>query len=301
MIVVRKASKIVAVPAIAALLAAGAPALAKDKAPAVTLNKCEASLGTIAVVDGDTQGWTKFGLGSPRELINALALESGCFTPHNAAGGQPATYLMNVIAGDKEEVDKGIEMAKGAAVEGLVRSGAASRMIGGMGGFGGAAFGMLGGLGGKKKTVAAGIRLINPASGQTLVSGSGDVTRSSITLGGMGAGFQQGVAAAGYGSSRDGQMLAEAFIKAFNAVAVQGAALPPPTAAAAPAAPAAAAPEAVLAVDSKMLAAPDKASAQLRALRAGTTLTPTGKREGLFVELDDGYGTKGWVSVEDLK
>ena len=130
MIVVRKASKFAAVPAIAALLAAGTPALAQ-KAPPVTLTKCETSLGTIAVVDGDTQGWTKFGLGSPRELINALALESGCFTPHNAAGGQPATYLMNVIAGDKEEVDKGIEMAKGAAVEGLVRSGAATRMLGG--------------------------------------------------------------------------------------------------------------------------------------------------------------------------
>jgi hypothetical protein len=136
MIVVRKASKFVAVPAIAALLAAGTPAFAQ-KAPALTLTKCEASLGTIAVVDGDSQGRTKLGLGSPRELINALALESGCFTPHNAASGQPATYLMNVIAGDKEEVDKGIEMAKGAAVEGLVRSGAATRMIGGLGGFGG--------------------------------------------------------------------------------------------------------------------------------------------------------------------
>ena len=293
---VRMSSKAVAVSALATLLAAGTPAFAQ-KAPPVTLTKCEASLGTIAVVDGDTQGWTRFGLGSPRELIHALALESGCFTPHNAAGGQPATYLMNVIAGDKEEVDKGIEMARGAAVEGLVRSGAATRMIGGMGGFGGQAFGMLGGLGGKKKTVAAGIRLINPASGQTLVSGSGDVTRTAITLGGMGAGFQQGVTAAGYGASRDGQMLAEAFIKAFNAVAAQGAALPPPAAAA----PAAAAPEAVLAVDSQMFSAPDKTSTALRALRTGTTLTPTGKREGLFVELDDGYGTKGWVSVEDLK
>ncbi len=92
-------------------------------------------------------------------------------------------------------------------------------------------------------------------------------------------------------------MRAEASTKAFNAAAAQGPALPPPAAAA----PAAAAPEAVLAVDSQMFSAPDKTSTALRALRTGTTLTPTGKREGLFVELDDGYGTKGWVSVEDLK
>ncbi len=39
----------------------------------------------------------------------------------------------------------------------------------------------------------------------------------------------------------------------------------------------------------------------MRSVRAGTELSPTGKREGLFVEVSDNYGTKGWVSVEDLK
>ncbi len=36
-------------------------------------------------------------------------------------------------------------------------------------------------------------------------------------------------------------------------------------------------------------------------LRAATTLTPTGTRQGLFVEVTDSYGTRGWVSVEDLR
>ena len=60
------------------------PAVAAEKEE-VTLNKCDRSYGTIAVVEGDTQGWSDYGLGSPRELINSLAVESGCFTPHNAA------------------------------------------------------------------------------------------------------------------------------------------------------------------------------------------------------------------------
>src|SRR3546814_14254098 len=97
------------------------------KEEAVALTKCDSSHGTIAIVDGDTQGWSEYGLGSPRELINSLAIDSGCFTPHSAASGAPADFLMNVVAGDSEEVDKSIEMAKSAAVEGLVRSGAASR------------------------------------------------------------------------------------------------------------------------------------------------------------------------------
>ena len=151
---------------------------------------------------------------------------------------------------------------------------------------------MLGGFGGKKKTVAAGIRLISPASGQTMASGVGDVTKTSISLGGAGGALQQGVSAAGYGGSKDGQMLVEAFIKAFNSVSSQAGSLPAPVTALA---------GKVTAVDTRMHAAPDKASASLRALRAGTPITPTGKREGLYVEADDGMGTRGWVSVEDLR
>ena len=288
--------------AIAAIAAAAvaAPAAAKDKAAPIEVTKCAASLGSIAVVDGDTQGWTKFGLGSPRQLIAALANDSGCFTIHSQASGTPATFLMNVIAGDKVEIDRGVEMAKGAAVEGLVRSGAANGLLRNVP-VGGALIGMFGGLGGKKKTVAAGIRVISPASGMTLVTGSGEVRKSSLTFAGLGGGgWSAGAAAAGYASSGDGKMLTEAFIQAFNAVVGQGAAL----ASAVPAPAAAAAPVAAMvtvAVDTRMLGTPAASADVLRSLRASTTVTPTGKREGLFVEVKDSFGTQGWVSVEDLR
>lgn len=261
-----------------------------EKAPPPTLAKCSQSLGTIALVDGDQAGWTKYGLGSPRELLNAMALESGCFTPKNPASTDPVRFLVNAIAGDKEEVDKGIETAKGAAVEGLARSGALAR-VPGAGMFGG----MLGGLGGKKKTFAAGLRVISPQSGVTIASGTGSVTKSSLTFGGTG-GWAAGAATAGYGSSKDGQALTEAFMIAFNGLVAQEAAIA--------ATPQAAAPAAALtsvAVDTSLRATPDPKGAVVRALRAGTTLSPTGKREGLFIEVADNFGTKGWVSVEDLK
>ena len=66
-----------------------------------------------------------------------------------------------------------------------------------------------------------------------------------------------------------------------------------------PAAPAAAL--ASVAIDTSLRATPTAKGAVVRALRAGTTLSPTGKREGLFVEVADNFGTKGWVSVEELK
>lgn len=262
--------------------------------PPVELTRCDASLGSIAVVEGDTQGWSEYGLGSPRELIAALARESGCFDLHNSSSALPVKFLFNVIAGDQEEVDQGMEIAKGAAVEGLVRSGAAGQVLSKVP-VGGALIGMFGGLGGKKKTVAAGIRVISPADGITIASGSGVVKKSTISFANNGGGWVGGAAAAGYTSNGKGKMLTEAFIKAFNAVAAQGDAL------ASIAAPAPASTLATVAVDSKMYVLPAKDAAVSRALRAGTTLTPTGARDGLFVEAADSFGTKGWVSVEDLE
>lgn len=277
-------------------------ALAADKEPPITLNKCDKSYGTVALVDGDTQGWTKYGLSSPRELIAAMARESGCFALHDPASGKPATFLMNVIAGDKEEVDQAIEKAKGVAMEGLVRSGAASGMLRGIPG-GGSMLGMFGGFGGKKKVVAAGIRLISPANGQTVASGAGEVKKTTISFGNGGGAIgavASGATGAAYAGSKDGQMLIEAFVKAFNGLSAQGAsfasiaAVPAPGPAATPAG-------ATTAVDTKMLASADLKSATLRTVRAGTTLTPTGQRQGLFVEVQDSFGTKGWVSVEDMR
>lgn len=276
------------------LMTATTGAVAKDEEPALSLSKCESNHGTIAVVDGDTQGWTKFGLGSPRELVNAFAIESGCFTPHNPASSEPADYLMNVIAGDKEEVDKSINLAKAAVTEGLVRSGAVGSLAGNVP-LAGPLLGMFGGLGGKKKTVAAGIRIVSPANGLTLVSGSGEVKKSALTFGGASA-WENGINAAGYGASKDGKMLAEAFMKAFNAVSAQGSILDQ----AAPATQSEAK-GATVAVDTSMYANADKQATIVRAVRAGTSLNPTGNREGLFVEVTDNFGTRGWVSVEDLQ
>ncbi len=291
-------NKSIAAIAATTLLVGTSPVAHAAEQEEITLEKCAQSYGTIAVVEGDTKGWSDYGLGSPRELIHSLAVESGCFTPHNSAAGTPADFLMNVVAGDSEEVDKSVEMAKTAAVEGLVRSGAATSIISKVP-VGGALFSAFGGLGGKKKRVAAGIKLLSPATGQAIVSGTGEVRKTSISFGGSNA-WTAGANAAGYGASKDGKMLVEAFVKAFNAVSAQGATLASlpqaqPLVAAAPAAPGA-----TVAINTVMRATPAVDGASVRTLRAGTDLAPTGKRDGLFIEVKDSYGTQGWVSVEDL-
>ena len=286
-------SKHIVISLAALTVALGAsPALAKDAPP--ELAKCQQSLGTIALVDGDTTGWNEWGLGSPRQLVNALAIESGCFTPHNAGSGQPASFLVTLIAGSQEDVDKSIELGKGVATEALVRSGVAGKALGGVP-FAGAALGMFGGLGGKKKTYAAGLRVVSPANGLTLASGTGSVKKSSLTFGGAGGWATSAASAAGYQGSKEGKMLTEAFVIAFNNLIAQRAALETVPMAAAPAQAGAA-----VAIDTVLRSGPASDATQLRGLRAGTELTPTGRREGLFIEATDNYGTTGWVSVEDL-
>lgn len=315
--------KYVLMAAAAAALLSTQPAFAAD-AP-VTLSKCDKAIGSIAVVDGDTQGWTKYGLSSPRDLIAAMAVQSGCFTLQANGGGAPADFLLNAIAGDKEEVSQGTNLAKTALTEGLVRSGMASKMMGSVP-FGGQALGMLGGFGGKKKTIAAGLRVISPATGQTIATGTGEQSKTQMSFGGMGPGglvasnpwgeaAKAQMAAMGYGdpyaagagsygASKDGQMLTTAFIIAFNNVVAQQAALtavkPAGGAAATKATAVATTPGYTTAIDTKLYAQASKGEV-VRALRAGTVLTPSGARKGLFVEVSDAYGTKGWISVEDLK
>lgn len=283
--------------ALALSVSATAHAADKPKEQLPAVSKCQASFGSVALTDGDTQAWNELGLGSPRELLAAVVAESGCFTMHSAATGQPANFLMTAVAGSKEEVDKTLDQAKSAAIQGLARSGALSRMGGGA--FG--ALGALGGLGGKKKIINAGLRVLSPASGMTVASGSAESVKSSITFGGAGGWGWAGSAAGGLGQytgSKNGIQLATAFIKAYNMVTSQSSAL---SAVPKYAAPAAAAPALVtVAVDTQLYAGPAK-GATVRALRAGTTLTPTGKREGLFVEVKDNFGTSGWASVEDMK
>jgi hypothetical protein len=241
-----------AILAASAIALSSAPVRADDEE--VQLVRCEQSLGSVALVDGANAGWQQWQLGSPRALLMRLASESGCFTPH-AGGAEPARFLMTAVAGTEEEVDQGMNLATTAATEALVRSGAASSVLRNVP-FGGAALGLLGGLGGTRRTVAAGLTVVSPASGQPLATGTGAVRSSSLNFGGSRGSWARGMAdSTGYADSRDGQKLTEAFIIAFNEVVGQQAALaaaPQPGTAAAQTA--TAAPSANVVVDTVMRA-----------------------------------------------
>ncbi|MEE4349583.1 MAG: SH3 domain-containing protein [Pacificimonas sp.] len=289
-------ASVLAMAASAAAMAplAAAPAAAQDEG--ASLVKCETSYGSVAITEGSNQGWNEYKLNSPRQLIAELIGQSGCFDLVNTASGAAATYLMTAEAGSKEEIDQAMSTASSAATTALAHSGALSAVSSVPGA--GAVLGMLGGLGGKKKTITASLRLISPANGMTVAQASAERSKSVMKV--MKADEWRGMneSTGGYTRSEDGRMISSAFLLAYNSLVAQAAAMPPvqPRAATGPAAEIY-----TVAVDCSMMAAASADAEALRSLRAGTELTPTGNREGLFVEVSDNYGTTGWVSVESLQ
>ena len=275
---------------LATSLLAVAPVRAADEA---VLTHCDAPYGKVAITEGTNQGWSELKLSSPRPLLADIIAKSGCFTMINPASGEAADYLMTAEAGTKEEIDQAMSMASSAAssaaTQALIHSGALTKVPGV-----GAVAGLLGGFGGKKQSTMAALRLVSPQNGMTVAAASGERSKSVMKV--MNASEWQSLGGGSY-SSKNGVMLTSAFVDAFNSLVAQAATLPPPATAAGQAA----GENYIVAVDANLLAAGAPGAAPVRALRAGTELTPTGNRSGLFVEVTDNYGTKGWVSVEQLQ
>jgi hypothetical protein len=128
-------------------LAVSAAAQAKDKPMAVAT--CATSYGSLAFADGDVQGWARFGLDSPRELLGAMVRESGCFTIHDPASGEPADYLLIASAGAAQETEQGL----------------------------------IAGLGNRKRAVSTHLQLAIAATGMTVLTAGAEARKTSLSWG----------------------------------------------------------------------------------------------------------------------
>ena len=60
---------------------------------------CGHILGTIALVDGDGQGWKAYQLGAPSTLLKTFVTKSGCFKLVNRGAGMEAIQREQALAG----------------------------------------------------------------------------------------------------------------------------------------------------------------------------------------------------------
>lgn len=252
----RKAKALVG--ALSILAVSVSPAMAKDKGSSgqqaqqkgqMEIPHCTKRLGTIAIVEPDTQWWRELSLGSPEAIIKMFVQQSGCFGLVNR-GRSMASRNMERAMADSGELQAGSNLGKGqvkAADYFLQPDIVTTNSNSGGNGFGGMLGGMLGGrvggalLGGisiKKKEANVTLSLVNARTTEEEVLSQGYFRKSDLSFGaGGGMGWMGGLAAAGatgYQNTDIGQVIVLAYLDAYTKLVTQLGGLPDNAAAAAP-------------------------------------------------------------------
>ncbi|OYW88110.1 MAG: penicillin-binding protein activator LpoB [Sphingobium sp. 32-64-5] len=211
--------------------------------------RCTRKLGTVAIVEPDTQWWRELSLGSPEAIIKVFVQQSGCFTLVNR-GRSMASRNMERAMADSGELQAGSNLGKGQVkaadyflqpdIVTTNRNSGGNALGGLVGGFlGGRTFGALaGGISVKKKEANVTLSIVNARTTEEEALVEGYSRKSDLSFGGGGgAGWWGGMAAAGgggYQNTEIGQVIVLAYLDAYTKLVTQLGGLPANAAAAAP-------------------------------------------------------------------
>lgn len=240
----------------AALLAT--PAIAAEKGSSARqaqakgqqeIPRCTRKLGTVAIVEPDTQWWRELSLGSPEAILRVFVQQSGCFTLVNR-GRSMANRNMERAMADAGELQAGSNLGKGQVraadyflqpdIVTTNRNSGGNALGGLVGGFlGGRTLGALaGGISVKKKEANVTLSIVNARTTEEEALVEGYSRKSDLSFGaGGGAGWMGGVAAAGgggYQNTEIGQVIVLAYLDAYTKLVTQLGGLPENASAAAP-------------------------------------------------------------------
>ncbi len=263
---------------------------------------CGRSLGTIALVDGDGQGWKQYQLGAPSTLLKAFVSRSGCFKMVNRGAGMAAIQREQQLAG-------GGSLQRGSNVGGgqiktadwlLVADVAGQNQNSGGSNVGGIAGGLLGGKFGGLGALAGGIN-VNKVEAQTVLSLvntrtseeefniEGFAKKSDFSFG---AGGFSGWSAAGggaYANTDVGKVVGMAFLDAYRQLVTQMGGLNANVVASAPRQ------SFIATANFELKRSPSKSSGTVRKIESGMMLFPLGGKEDMWWEVEDENGNVGWV------
>jgi len=245
--------------AFSAIALLAAPAMAADKKGSsarqaqtratTEIPHCTRKLGTVAIVEPDTQWWRELSLGSPEAILRVFIQQSGCFTLVNR-GRSMASRNMERAMADSGELQAGSNLGKGQVKAAdyflqpdivTTNSNSGGNALGGLvGGFlGGRTLGALaGGISVKKKEANVTLSVVNARTTEEEALVEGYFRKSDLSFGGGGGmGWMSGVAAAGgggYQNTEIGQVIVLAYLDAYTKLVTQLGGLPENAAAAAP-------------------------------------------------------------------
>lgn len=269
---------------------------------------CSRNLGTIAVREPDNHWWEGLGLSSPEALIKVFVRKSGCFTLLERGKGFEMIQQERELAGEGN-LQRGSNLGKGqlkAADYILVpdiaskNNNSSGNAIGGiLGGLiGGGAGAILGGISLNSKTADVVLSIADVRTGEMgpIAEGHGSKTDLGFGVGGggFGGGVFGGAGVTGYSNTEIGQVVTLAYIDAYTKLVDQMGGLP----AASGIAPSQASAQQAVTMTrpGHMYERPSANAHVVRTLDAGMMLYPSGNKDGVWWEVSDELGNKGWVS-----
>ena len=298
---------------VAAATLATQPALAGEPKPSKVQNTqnqkvaeiphCAQKLGTVSIANGDDPyGWTQFNLAPPEKLLKVIVQRSGCFNLVDRGAGLNAAQTERDIGSDLG-LQRGSNVGKGqvkaadyvliAEVSAQNRNSAGGALAGIAGGMiGGTAGALLGGIKTKKLEANTILSLTNVRTTETVAVEEGYATKTDVSWGAGGGAYFGGFAGAvggGYEDTDIGRIVTLSFIDAYSKLVTELGGLSPGAAEQAPAR------TFVATAPVNLRKGPDASAASIRELPVGSTVYPTGNKNGLWWEVADENDNVGWV------
>ena len=271
------------------------------KAPSGTpeLPKCASAVGTVSIVLPENQWWLRYNLGSPESLIKLYAQRSNCLKVVDRGAGLAMRGVERGL-GSSGDLQRGSNVGAGqikAADYTIVPdiTDANSNAGGGgaaLGGFiPGPAGAFLGAIHTKQSTAHVLLNLVNVRTTEQEYTAEGTAQKTNVSFGGGGFAGLIGGVAGGYSNTDIGQIIAAAYLNAFVDLIghMQGMA-PGGAQASAPVQ------TYVTKQNIAMRASASPTAKVVRQFQAGDSVFPTGQKNGVWWEVDDETGNRGWVS-----
>jgi len=265
---------------------------------------CNHKIGALAIREPDTRWWDGLGLESTEALLKLFVRQSGCFTlVDRGKGFEMAQQERALASGGTLQGGSNIGAGQVRAADYILVPDIASKnrnaggtnvggLLGGyMGGFAGAIVANIN-ISFKTADVVLTITNVRTSEQEAISEGHGSKTDVGFGggLGGFGVGAFGAAGASSYQNTAIGQVVTLAYIDAYTKLVSQMGGLSDNAKADAPA-------QAVtLARPGMLRATPAEKGKVLKPLDAGSILYPTGNKDGVWVEVADEVGNKGWVS-----
>jgi curli biogenesis system outer membrane secretion channel CsgG len=302
---------------LASALMAATPAAAQygmDKKPpknAATpeLPRCDKPLGTAAVQEPENRWWTELGLSNPESLLKLFAARSGCLRIVDRNGGLAMRNAEKGLA-ESGDLRRGSNIGKGqvASADFFIvpdiansNSNSGGNSLGAVAGAFGSRLGgfgaLAGGLSTKKAEAQALITLVDARTTEQLYVAEGVAKKTDISFGvGGGGGGWSGFGAAaggGYQNTEIGKVITAAYFNAFvDLIGYMQRGAPTGAEASANAGIQGYSVKQTLVL--RKTASPS--APPVRSFGVGDIVYPTGQKNGIWWEVDDENGNRGWVS-----